>query len=187
MLRAIAPVDQVLDVGAGDGWFAMSVQSMGICKAVTAVDIMPRSRPYHLVEIYDGARLPFRDGMFDLAYAVDVVHHAADPSKLLTEMARCTKRYLLLKDHTWHTRIGWLALAAMDEIGNQRFGVPSIYNYQRGWEWDQILQKAGLRRREHVHPLACHTRLLGRLTNSLQFLALWERGQPPSAASVSLQ
>src|SRR5438309_1140061 len=85
---------------------------------------------------------------------------------LRAEKARCTGHYLLLKDHTWRTRMGWLALAAMDEVGNRRFGVPSIYNYQHRWEWDAILQKAGLKRTENIHPLACHARLLGRLTNS---------------------
>ena len=152
LLRGIPVVERVLDVGAGDGWFAMSVQRMGICKAVTAVDIMPRPRPYHQVEIYDGTQLPFPDNAFDLVYAIDVVHHATDPSKLLAEMARCTKRFVLLKDHTWSTRIGWLALVAMDEIGNRRFGVPSIYNYQRGWEWDPILYRAGFERMDHIHP-----------------------------------
>ncbi|TMC13728.1 MAG: class I SAM-dependent methyltransferase [Chloroflexi bacterium] len=186
LLKALQPVSRVLDVGAGDGWFAMSVESMGICDTVTAIDVMPRPRAYHLVKVYDGQRLPYPDNTFDLVYAVDVVHHADDPPKLLAEMARCTGHYLLLKDHTWRTRMGWLALAAMDEVGNRRFGVPSIYNYQHRWEWDAILQKAGLKRTENIHPLACHARLLGRLTNSLQFLALWERAEAPSTTSLSL-
>jgi len=171
LLRAIQPLKRVLDVGAGDGWFAMS--RMGICDIVTAIDVMPRQQAHHPVNFYDGERLPFPDNAFDLVYAVDVVHRAADPPKLLAEMARCTGHYLLLKDHTWRTRPGWWTLAAMDEVGNRRFGVHSAYNYQRGLEWDEVLQKQGLKKLEYIHPLPCHIRLLGRLTNNLQFLALW--------------
>lgn len=178
LLTALGTTNKALDVGAGDGWFAMSLERMGICDTVTAVDVEPRPRAFHPVEIYDGERLPFPDRAFDLVYAVDVVHHADDPSKLLADMARCTRRCLLLKDHTWRTKWGWFALAAMDEVGNRRFGVRSVYNYQHGWEWDAVLRGAELGRVEQLHPLACHTRLLGRLTNSLQFLALWQCDLP---------
>jgi SAM-dependent methyltransferase len=154
----------------------MSIKNIGICDTVTAIDVKPRQRSHHTVEIYDGVRLPFSDGEFDLVYAIDVVHHADDPFKLLAEMARCTRRYLLLKDHTWRTNAGWFALVVMDEAGNRRFGVHSVYKYQCGWEWNTVLDEAGLKQVERVHPLACHIRLLGWLTNGLQFLALWERG-----------
>jgi SAM-dependent methyltransferase len=169
-------MSRVLDVGAGDGWFAMSLERMRVCNAVTAIDVKPRSENHHPVQVYNGEQLPFADKAFDLVYAVDVVHHAVHPLRLLQEMSRCTKRYLLLKDHTWRTTAGRLALAAMDEVGNRRFGVPSVYKYQREWEWNVVLEGAGLRQIKCLHPLACHVRLLGWLTNELQFLALWERG-----------
>ena len=143
-----------------------------------AFDVAARPLAYHRVEAFDGERLPFPDKTFDLVYAIDVVHHTVEPTALLTEMARCTKRYLLIKDHTWRTRIGWAALAVMDEIGNRRFGVPSARCYQHRCEWDPILRNTGLRLMEYVHPLVCHLGLPGQLTNRLQFLALWERAEP---------
>jgi hypothetical protein len=38
--------NRVLEVGAGDGWFAMSVENMGISDGVTTIDINTRLRLY---------------------------------------------------------------------------------------------------------------------------------------------
>jgi SAM-dependent methyltransferase len=175
MLTTIGPLDQSLDVGAGDGWFAMCIRNAGICRSVTAVDVAARASTYYPIGIYDGAQLPASNATYDLVYAIDVVHHADEPLKLLAEMARCTRRYLLLKDHTWETWLGWLALFALDEMGNRRFGIRCVYKYQRGREWDAVLAEAGLRLVHIVNPLRCHVGMLGHATNDLQFLSLWER------------
>jgi SAM-dependent methyltransferase len=175
LLSDLKMMTRILDVGAGDGWFAWSIERMGACDAVTAIDVMARPEPYHRVETYDGDLLPYPDDAYDLVYAVDVVHHADEPAKLLGEMARCTRRYLLLKDHTWLTKSGWLSLAARDEIGNRRFGVRCVYKYQRGWEWDVILQRSYLKRVKLIYPLNCHAGLLGYLANNSEFLSLWEK------------
>jgi SAM-dependent methyltransferase len=177
ILSTLGPIGRALDVGAGDGWFAMTLQRSGITAELVAIDVMARPQAYHPVQMYDGNRLPFHDHTYDLVYAVDVVHHARDPAGLLADMARCTSRYLLLKDHTWNTKLGWLALMIMDEIGNRRFGVPSVYKYQHRWEWETVMRAAGLERIHQLHPLACHTGVLGKLTNGLQFLSLWQQGK----------
>jgi SAM-dependent methyltransferase len=174
VMTGLQPLGRVLDVGAGDGWFAKSIEGIGICDAVTAVDVKVRQNSHHHVQLYDGIRLPFQDAAYDLVYAIDVVHHAIDPRALLSEMVRCTRRYLLLKDHTWRTRLGWMTLAALDEIGNRRFGVRCVYKFQHRWEWDTILQARGLRRVRLRYPLGCHIGPLGRFPNRLEFLSLWE-------------
>jgi len=120
--------------------------------------------------------LPFADRAFDLGYSIDVLHHCPEPRLNLCELLRCTGRYLLLKDHTYRSRAGWLALAVMDELGNRRFGVRSRYHYQRGWEWNAAIEEAGFSLEKLVHPAVCHSGLLGRTTNHLQYIALWRRG-----------
>jgi len=175
LLSDLTPMSRILDVGAGDGWFALSLEHVGACDTVTAIDVLARPKPHHRVEIYDGHQLPFEDAAYDLVYAVDVVHHAEEPAKLLGEMARCTRRYLLLKDHTWRSKLGWLTLAARDELGNRRFGVRCVYRYQRAWEWDVVLRMSHLKRLNLIYPLNCHVGPLGRLANTSEFLSLWER------------
>ena len=177
-LASIGPLNNVLDVGSGDGWFAMSVKSLGLCDKVTAVDVKMRPHCHHPVELYDGERLPFRDNEFDLVYAVDVVHHAPQPGKLLSEMIRCSRRFLLLKDHTWQTELGRLVLLVRDEVGNRPHGVRCLYNFQRGWEWDRVMLDNGMERVQLKHPLQCHTGPLGSFANNNEFLSVWQSPQP---------
>ena len=56
--------------------------------------------------------------------------------------------------------------------------VPSLYQYQRGWNWLPVIEAAGFRQVALVHPTRCHARVLGALTNGLQFVGLWERTEP---------
>ena len=111
----------------------------------------------------------------ELAYAVDVVHHAQDPLALLGEIARVADRWILLKDHTWTTRAGRYALAILDELGNRRFGIPSPGRYQRDFEWVTHLKTHGFEQARMMYPAVCQTGALGALTNRLQFIALFER------------
>jgi hypothetical protein len=66
----------------------------------------------------------------------------------------------------------------MDEIGNRRFGVDSVYQYQREWEWLPVIEAAGFVLETLVHPAPCHEGLLGWATNGLQFVGLWRRREP---------
>lgn len=170
-----ATFDSVLDFGCGDGWFARQFLDSGVATDLVAIDV--KRREHVLVEprIYPGGALPFADGEFQLAYAVDVLHHCDDPEAQLLELARCSSEYLLLKDHSFQTGLGRWSLAVLDELGNRRFGIPSPYHYQRGWCWHELLVKNGWERVAFVHPAPVHVALLGWLTNSLQFVALYRR------------
>jgi SAM-dependent methyltransferase len=169
------PFARALDFGSGDGWFAASFQAARITTEVVPVDVLHRRRTLVAPRLYDGGRLPFADASFDLVYAVDVLHHCPDPAASLAELLRVAGGWLLLKDHTCGGPPQRWTLALLDEIGNRRFGVPSPHRYQRGWEWLPAIERAGFELERMVHPARCHTGLLGRATNRLQFVALWRR------------
>lgn len=175
LLGPHAPFSRALDFGSGDGWFARELAARSLASRVVAVDVRRRRRTFHEPIVYDGGRLPFADRSFDLAYGVDVLHHTPDPPAALRDLARCTSGLLLLKDHTYRGGAGWLTLCLLDEIGNRRFGIPSAYRYQRGWQWSPVLEAEGFRSVRRIHPARCHPRLLGRATNGLQYLELWRR------------
>lgn len=174
LLRPL-PIARALDFGAGDGYFASNISRLPGIEQVAPVDVVERKTSVMVPQIYDGHRLPFDDRSFDLAYAVDVLHHCPDPLHAIDDMARCSSRFLLIKDHTYNTFLGRLWLGVLDEIGNRRFGIPSIYNYQLGWKWVGHIEARGWRRLSLQHPLVCQVGLLGTLTNSLQWIGLWER------------
>jgi SAM-dependent methyltransferase len=165
----------VLDFGCGDAWFSHQFEGSGLAARVTPVDVKRRDNVWVEPKIYDGGTLPFADGEFDLAYAIDVVHHCPDPIRALRELARCSSRYLMLKDHTFRNPYEKFVLAILDELGNRKFGIPSPYGYQKDWEWHDLLLSQGWRSLAMVHPAGCHTGLTGKLTNHLQYVALYER------------
>jgi SAM-dependent methyltransferase len=168
-------VDSVLDFGCGDGLFASRMPALLRTSNITPIDVY--RRPNCLVEpiIYDGGVLPFPDRQFDLSYAIDVLHHCKDPLTNLRDLMRCTGRYLFLKDHTYRTPAGYAALCIMDELGNRRFSIPSLYHYQKRRAWIDLIEASGFRRLTLIESPAVHTGLLGAATNHLQFIGLWER------------
>ena len=176
---AIAPlkVSRVLDFGCGDGYFSAAIAGLPQVGQLVPVDVVARPGSFVEAQLYDGARLPFEDRSFDLSFAVDVLHHCPDPVRAIDDMARCSSRYLLIKDHTYHSVAGKWVLAILDELGNRRFGIPSPYLYQRDWQWVEHIEAQGWRRLQLVHPVACHSGMLG-LTNGLQWMGLWERQAP---------
>lgn len=175
VLRSIAPIPDAVDIGAGDGWLAGVLMRERLVERCIPVDVKRRETVEIEPVLFDGHTLPFKSASIDLAYAVDAVHHATDAVRLILEMARVSSRWILLKDHTYHTPGGRLALKAMDEIGNRRFGVGSPGNYQRGFEWFAALEAVGYAPRTLIHPAGCHTGVLGAATNHLQFVALFEK------------
>ena len=169
------PFRNVLDFGSGDGWFASQFNGSGLVSRLVPLDVKRRDAVFVEPQLYSGHILPFGDAEFDLVYSVDVLHHCPDPMLQLAELRRCSSRYLLLKDHKCQTQIGRYALAVLDELGNRRFGIPSTYRYQRKWEWHAQLLAAGWQSISFIHPAPCHTGALGAMTNSLQYVALYER------------
>jgi SAM-dependent methyltransferase len=165
-----------IDVGAGDGWMAKSLVATGLLGKCTPVDVKRRSHVVLEPLLYDGERLPFDDASVDLCYAVDAVHHAADPLRLLRDMARVSRRFIALKDHRYESAGGAWVLRLLDEIGNRRFAIGSPGHYQRGFTWFDLLRSEGFGLRTLIHPARCHVGMLG-LTNRLQFLALFERNE----------
>jgi SAM-dependent methyltransferase len=96
-LRCPAFELQVLDVGCGTGLtdreLLPHVKSLtGVDVSTEMVDQAGRKNLEASYSTYDGRRLPFEDGQFDLVFAACVVHHV-DPAEwgnLLSELWRVT-------------------------------------------------------------------------------------------------
>jgi SAM-dependent methyltransferase len=173
-IERVGPIGRVLDFGSGDGYFAKHLPELIRVSSMAAVDVAERQQAWVRPTLYSGDRLPFPDRSFDLVYAVDVLHHCPDPFVALAEMCRCTRQYLLIKDHNCSGSLGKLVLSIMDEMGNRRFGIPSPYRFQHDWGWIRWLSERGYERLDWEHPMGCHAGILAP-TNRLQFLGLWQR------------
>jgi 2-polyprenyl-3-methyl-5-hydroxy-6-metoxy-1,4-benzoquinol methylase len=95
----------VVDVGCGEGVLVHRwAQRLGGGRVV-GVDLEEESiqagwavhqAPNLSYRVIDSAELPFADGEFDLAAAIEVLEHVPDPERTLAEMARCANGHLLV-------------------------------------------------------------------------------------------
>ena len=96
----VAPDTLALDFGNGSGAVAHTLARTTGARVV-GVDVAQNSIFPIRAVAYDGEVLPFRDGTFDLVYAVFVVHHCPDVKAALREMGRVSKGRVLLVEDVW--------------------------------------------------------------------------------------
>jgi 2-polyprenyl-3-methyl-5-hydroxy-6-metoxy-1,4-benzoquinol methylase len=95
----------LLDVGCGEGVLVQRwAQRLGDGRLV-GIDLEEDSiqagwakhrAPNLEYQVMEAGKLPFADGEFELASAIEVLEHLPDPEHTLSEMARCAARHLLV-------------------------------------------------------------------------------------------
>jgi SAM-dependent methyltransferase len=96
----------LLDVGCGEGVLVHQwAERLGESRRVVGIDLeeesiqagwSQRTAPNLEYRVMGAENLPFADGEFDLATAIEVLEHVPDPEHTLSEMARCAQRHLLV-------------------------------------------------------------------------------------------
>jgi len=100
-----ADPQSVLDVGCGEGVLTHQwAQALGD-RRIVGIDLedphlqaewATRQRPNLEYRVTKAERMPFEDGEFDLAGAIEVLEHVPDPERTVAEMARVASRWLLV-------------------------------------------------------------------------------------------
>jgi 2-polyprenyl-6-hydroxyphenyl methylase/3-demethylubiquinone-9 3-methyltransferase len=109
---------RVLDIGCGAGFLTNRLAEQGFhvsgldasasSLAVAAARDSTRSVRY---ELGDAKSLPFRDGSFDVACAMDFLEHVDDPARVIAEAARVLRPGGLFFFHTFNrTLLAWLVV-----------------------------------------------------------------------------
>ncbi len=140
----IPPGSAVLDIGCGDGTLGNLLAEHGTEISLEGVEFAPRPQCAIRCRPFDGAKLPFPDWTFDVCLFVDVLHHTDDPSILLREARRVTRRFVLIKDHLSENWFDFKTLQFMDWVGNRPHGVRLPYNYLSRKQWEATFAKCGL-------------------------------------------
>jgi SAM-dependent methyltransferase len=105
-LMGTAQPRSLLDVGCGEGVLVQRwAERLGAECRVVGIDLeeesiqagwSQRQAPNLEYRVVRAENLPFADGEFDLASAIEVLEHVPDPEQTLSEMARCAQRHLLV-------------------------------------------------------------------------------------------
>ena len=101
-----ADAQSLLDVGCGEGVLTHQwAQRLGDQKRVVGIDLddpalhaewAKRTAPNLEYRVMKAENLPFADGEFDAAAAIEVLEHVPDPEHTVAEMARVGQRWLLV-------------------------------------------------------------------------------------------
>ena len=127
--RRPAPAS-LLDVGCGEGvlvhrWASKRPRRAG----VVGIDLeepsiqagwAEREAPNLEYRVMQAENLPFADGEFELASAIEVLEHVPDPEHTVAEMARCASRHLLVsvpREPLWRM-LNMARGAYWSELGN---------------------------------------------------------------------
>jgi SAM-dependent methyltransferase len=132
-----------LDVGCGDGLLGRTIRNARPDVTLTGLDVLVRPVTHIPVQEFDGRTIPMGDRSVDVVLLVDVLHHADDPLRLLTEVARVARHAIIIKDHVQASWLDRQTLRIMDWTGNAAHGVALPYNYWTAKEWTLALQRIG--------------------------------------------
>lgn len=97
----IGPESRIADIGAGEGYFSMRVgeflrgeRATEPRSVISACDVFPENFRYPGVDcdkIEADGRLPYKDGVFDVACSLEVVEHVEDQFHFCREIFRILK------------------------------------------------------------------------------------------------
>lgn len=138
---------RVLDLGAGEGYVAGAVRA-ATGAWLCAVDVGPFARAPGAYVVYDGGRLPFRDGAFDTTLVLLTLHHCAAPETVLEEALRVTRRRIIVTESVYRTRVERFWLDLLDgRLNRRRHGgrMPVAVAFRRPCEWRALFENRGLR------------------------------------------
>jgi SAM-dependent methyltransferase len=171
--RLIPRQARVLDVGCGDGLISALLRSTRPDVQIRGIDVLPRDHARIQVEVFDGIRIPFENGAFDVVLLSDVLHHTNDPMTLQREARRVASQYVIIKDHCRQGFAAAARLRFMDWVGNARFGIVLEYNYWTDSQWQTAWQEIGLRPESLITRLGLYSRPVDWVFGAkLHFIAL---------------
>jgi methionine biosynthesis protein MetW len=92
----------ILDIGAGNGALHSAFKKhrkityTGVDASLEGVRHIELEGGVGIQSDVDGVRLPFDDNSFDAVFACDILEHVRDPWVLLGEMARVSRKYVVI-------------------------------------------------------------------------------------------
>jgi len=140
----------ILDVGCGEGVLTAQWADRPGVERIVGIDLedpklqaewATRARPNLEYRMMLAENLPFADGEFDVATAIEVLEHVPDPEHTVAEMARCADRHLLVsvpREPLWRG-LNMARGAYLRELGN----TPGHLNHWSKRSFERLLGRHG--------------------------------------------
>lgn len=170
--------DRVLDVGCGVGTLGSALldspdRPEGL--VVEGLERVRRGGEPITVHAYDGGKIPFPDGAYDVVIVADVLHHERHPERLLDECIRVSGRLLVVKDHQVQGPLAQSRISLIDWAANAPHGVPCLYRYNTPEQWRRTWSDRGLGVIEHAAAINLYPSFVNLLFGRrLQYMAIVE-------------
>jgi ubiquinone/menaquinone biosynthesis C-methylase UbiE len=143
----LAGARSLLDVGCGSGYVAWQL-GQRLPGEVHAVDVGDFRRvPLPNFAPFDGRRLPYPDGRFDLVLFSFVLHHVPDVSKpqLLAEARRVARRTLVVLEDTPRGPLDRLVSWCHGQRFRRRIGSKERFGFLTDAEWTRLFAELDMR------------------------------------------
>jgi 2-polyprenyl-3-methyl-5-hydroxy-6-metoxy-1,4-benzoquinol methylase len=148
LFTAAAP-DSLLDVGCGEGvltqkWAARiegPVVGIDLDDPALHAEWEKRTAPNLSYRVMKAENLPFADGEFDVATAIEVLEHVPEPEHTVAEMARVAHRFLLVsvpREPLWRA-LNMARGAYLSDLGN----TPGHLNHWSKRSFVELLSRHG--------------------------------------------
>lgn len=172
--------DHVLDVGCGFGELGRAILDHPECPDRVHLRGLERvRRGDELIDVtaYDDQAdtrcMPFEDNSHDVVIVADVLHHEPDPSRLLAECVRVSRRLVIIKDHQVKGPLAQQRISLIDWAANAPYGVPCLYRYNTPTQWADVPATFGLEPVEVLSSMRLYPPLVNLLFGgSLQYMAV---------------
>jgi ubiquinone/menaquinone biosynthesis C-methylase UbiE len=139
----IPPASRVLDIGGGWGFYVEPLKRSRNCE-VTVLDVVEPGFRKAPVVTYEGERIPFSDGSFDVSLLITVLHHVNSPEKVLAEAKRVTRRWVIVVEDLYRHGAGRIWTILRDSFYTLEF-VGHPRQFRKKEEWSQCFRSLGFR------------------------------------------
>jgi ubiquinone/menaquinone biosynthesis C-methylase UbiE len=124
---------RLLDVGCGNGFFTYHLDKVCDAWGVDFSQKMLDLNPVKKTRLMDASDLKFPDDSFDVVFCHALLHHVDDPHKAVSEMARVSKRHVILLEPNRNNPLMFLFSAIVpQERAALRFSLSHLRDLAEG-------------------------------------------------------